>query len=222
MCFAGLKEVFRRIPLTKGINLEEAEAVVRAPPGARASYPFRTLCVEDDHCAGPSSGAVRFRFTGQQPASTEREHLEDTRSKRALDGSDENRTRQGEEARASCSAGGPEGHGPARSGGLPKAKKGISTPRHSNRMQKYGGFFGGRPVETLLRDHLRKNESFLNEPEFFRVCFELVGASLARNTWKRYNSALRLWNRSERKVGKVLFSWIMKLGTRDSSFGGGG
>jgi hypothetical protein len=176
--------------------------VVRPPPGARASYPFRTVGVEDDFYACPSSGAVRCWFAGQHQASTERGHFEDARNKRALDGPDESRTQQGEEARASGSTGGPDGHAPLRSGGLPKPKKGTSTPRHSNRMQKYGGSFGGKPVEALLRDHMRKNKSFANEPEFFRVCLELVGASLARNTWKRYNSALRLWNRFRKESGK--------------------
>jgi hypothetical protein len=49
---------------------------------------------------------------------------------------------------------------------------------------------------------MSRNKHFANEPKFFRACFELVAASLARNTWKRYSSALRLWIRFRKETEK--------------------
>ncbi len=66
-----MKEVYRRIPLTKGINLEEAEAAIKNPPGAQASYPFRAISVEDDFCAGPSRSLNQNRPTERPPTAVE-------------------------------------------------------------------------------------------------------------------------------------------------------
>jgi hypothetical protein len=42
---------------------------------------------------------------------------------------------------------------------------------------------------------MEKNELFHSDPKYCRTCLALVAASLARNTWKRYNSAFRLWEK---------------------------
>jgi hypothetical protein len=181
----------------KGIILEEAEAVVRVPPAhGRATRSGRSVWKTTSARVPPAA-----RFDSGSPGSSQ-----NTSRTFGTSGpwTGRTRTEPGKGRKPE-----PAVRLEVRMDTIPRGpaacqmrKKGTSTPRHSNRMQKYGGSFGGRPVETLLRDHLKKNESFVNEPEFFRACLELVGASLARNTWKRYNSALRLWNRFRKESGK--------------------
>ncbi len=60
--------------------------------------------------------------------------------------------------------------------------------------QKYGASFAGDPVK-LLTKYMKKNVMYTKDPEHCRTCLGLVGASLARNTWKQYNSALRQWEK---------------------------
>jgi hypothetical protein len=50
-------------------------------------------------------------------------------------------------------------------------------------------------VRLLLTKYMKKNALFAKDPKHCRTCLDLVGASLARNTWKRYNSALRQWGK---------------------------
>jgi hypothetical protein len=51
---------------------------------------------------------------------------------------------------------------------------------------------------------MERNKSFPNDADFCRTCLALVAASLAQNTWKRYNSALGLWEKFRTESGLVV------------------
>jgi hypothetical protein len=51
---------------------------------------------------------------------------------------------------------------------------------------------------------MERNELFAKDLDHCRTCLGLVGASLARNTWKRYNTALRQWEIFKRESGIVV------------------
>ncbi len=59
-------------------------------------------------------------------------------------------------------------------------------------------------MELLLTKYMERNQLFANDPDYCRTCLGLVGASLARNTWKRYNTALRQWESFRRESGIVV------------------
>jgi hypothetical protein len=42
---------------------------------------------------------------------------------------------------------------------------------------------------------MKRNKLYSNDPDYFHTCLGLISASLARNTWKRYCSALKLWEK---------------------------
>jgi hypothetical protein len=67
------------------------------------------------------------------------------------------------------------------------------TPHHSRHAQKYNRLLLCGPVSTLLQTSLRKSTLYNRDPKFVNTCLELIAASLAQSTWRRYNSALRLW-----------------------------
>jgi hypothetical protein len=64
--FIGLKEVYRRIPLTRSISLEEAEVAVRTPPQGQATYPFRETCEKEARNRGQA--ATKMGTVEEEPA----------------------------------------------------------------------------------------------------------------------------------------------------------
>ncbi len=192
--------MYRRIPLTRGSTLEEAEAAIRLPPAAKALFPFRSTPEEDDrdertihrltqsqeagrHLAGASwhdGPAVRRR---EVPSS-----VGEFQSKPAIPVAGGNHSQPGTSAATQRKED-------------PSRKKGITRPHHSKEAQKYSTSFAGKLVELLLTKYMERNQLFANDPDYCHTCLGLVGASLARNTWKRYNTALRQWESFKRDSG---------------------
>jgi hypothetical protein len=191
---AGLKEIYHRFPFVRGSTLEEAEAAVKAPHSGTASFPFRKTRDKDDPIAGPSRGITWKQRASQGHTTSGLDIGTDLHGGEDLAEAGGGRihrpgttTSDQDETQGSTA--------PPRFGRPPKPKKGTVDPHHSESVQKYGCSFAGKPVEILLRKYLSENKSFTDNPMFCSTCLNLVSASLARNTWKRYNSALRLWNR---------------------------
>ncbi len=76
-------------------------------------------------------------------------------------------------------------------------------PHHSTRVQKYSSSLKRGPVRTLLKKSLRKNILYGCDPLFVKTCLDLVAASLAQSTWRRYNSAMRLWETFQARTGET-------------------
>jgi hypothetical protein len=212
---SGLKEIYHRFPLIRSSTLEEAEAAVRAPHTDTASYPFRKTRVEDDPIAGPSRG-ITWKQKASQGHTTS--GLDIGTDPHGEEGLAEEAERRGHRPEMTISDQ-DEVRGPAattRSGRPPKPKKGTVNPHHSENIRKYGCSFAGKPVENLLRKYLSENKSFTDDPKFCSTCLKLVSASLARNTWKRYNSALRLWHRFQEECKKNYD--FLDIGTWDKKF----
>jgi hypothetical protein len=182
-------------------TLEEAEAAVRAPHSDTASFPFRKTRDEDNPVAGPSRGITWKQRASQGHSTSGLDIGTDLHGGEELAEAGGSRihrpeTTTSDQGEAQGSAATP------RFGRLPKPKKGTVDPHHSENIRKYGRSFAGKPVENLLRKYLNENKSFTDDPKFCSTCLNLVSASLARNTWKRYNSALRLWNRFREEYRK--------------------
>ncbi len=194
--------MYRRIPLTRGSTLEEAEAAIRAPPTPKALFPFRLATEEDDRDEETPRRPGQSRGTGQHPAGTswcegpaaQRREMPSSiggiRNKSTNPGTCDNHRQPG----TSSSFLREED---------PSQKKGIIRPRHSKKVQKYSTTFAGEPVEQLFIKYIKRNHLFTDDPDYCHTCLELVGASLARNTWKRYNTALRQWKKFRKDSGFV-------------------
>jgi hypothetical protein len=193
----GLREVFRRIPHTKSFSLEEAEAAIRSPPAAQASYPFRTTPSDDGLSTGPhpipgpSWGTGRGQ-TSSGGRSGPAAHEDDGGCYRTTKPSSKNLNN------TQCAS------AFSNAGESSSRKKGSSAPRHSKLAQKYSVFFPSKPVESLLANYMKKNKFFTKDPDYYRTCLGLVAASLAKNTWKRYNSALSLWEKFRKELNAHL------------------
>jgi hypothetical protein len=161
----GLREVYRRIPQNRGLGLEEAESAVRAPPPAQASFPFRRSSEDDGSRPGPQ--VISSSQGGSKPGTP------DERGGRPTDQPDD-----------------PESPTRARP---PKNKKGTVKPCHSQNVQKYSCKLREGPTGKLLKRCMIKNEFFESKPGLMDECLDLVAASLAQSTWKRYDLAFRLW-----------------------------
>ncbi len=193
--FIGLKEVYRRIPLTRSISLEEAEVAVRTPPQGQATYSFRETCEKEARSRGQAHNE-----DGNRGGGTSGDLTEMTRAGTSHDHPRPAGNRASHPSEAQTSPENPPRTGPS------KAKKGTVNPRHSVRVQKYSYFLGPGPVELLLKKHMRKNVLLKRDPKFLNTCLNLIAASLARNTWKKYNSALRLWeNFREQSRDELVF-----------------
>jgi hypothetical protein len=98
---------------------------------------------------------------------------------------------------ASASGTGPSGTGCMGGRRLsgPPAKKGTFKPVHSRNLEKFCPDLVGSPVASLIRGRLESSAALHGDQLFFETCVKLVAASLARSTWKRYNSELSLWKR---------------------------
>jgi hypothetical protein len=195
--------VFHRIPLTKSATLEEAEAAIRAPLESQAFFPFRVAAGEDDQDDGRLHQPGTSREAERRLTSSAWRKGQHTHKKRAGVGGDRRQTKP-TRADAFGSCGQPGATAPAPPAENPSRKKGIAQPHHSKAAQKYGVSFAGKPVELLLTKYMENNELFHGDPKYCRTCLALVAASLARNTWKRYNSALRLWEKFLKKSGLVV------------------
>jgi hypothetical protein len=77
----------------------------------------------------------------------------------------------------------------------PPAKRGIRQPAHASEIQKYGKIPNQGPVHRLLLSCLENNNFSRLNARYRTVCLDLVIASLAKNTWQRYDSAFRMWER---------------------------
>ncbi len=184
--------MFRRIPLTRSLGLEEAEGAVRTPPPLQASFPFRGSTEDDEPVAGPSrvpGNSRKRRADSPQPTG---EGFEDVGGDRRF-----------KEPHIGPSADKPGDPGFPAHACLPKAKKGTVTPHHSRRAEKYSCSLLYGPAKELLLNHLRKNVLCGQDLKFVNACFELIAASLAQSTWRRYNSALRLWKMFQLQCDKI-------------------
>jgi hypothetical protein len=166
-------------------------------------FPFRVASAVDDrvdgllHQPGSSQEAER-RLTGAAWRGGQHAH-----EKEAVAGGDRKQIKP-TRAGAFGGCGQPGAIAPALPVEGSTRKKGIAKPHHSKEAQKYSISFAGKPVESLLTKYMERNELFHKDSEYCRTCLALVAASLARNTWKRYNSAFRLWEKFLRESGLVV------------------
>jgi hypothetical protein len=170
---SGLRETVGRFPLTRNLSLEEAEAAVKNPPASEAFFPFRIQAPEESR-----------RPSGPRPTGLKRKRDQsDTQSRegpsRVVDTEDEE-----------VSLAAARNPDPA---GSSRAKKGTSAPKHDRAFQKYACELSNSPVYSLLKISLDKKSCFRNDQHNRDLCLKLVVASLAKSTWKRYNSAFTLW-----------------------------
>jgi hypothetical protein len=195
--------VFRRIPLTRGATLEEAEAAIRSPPVAQALFPFRVASAVDNRDDELPHQPSSSREAERRPTSAAWHGGQHAHGKEAFAGVDGN---QSKTTRASAfgNCGQPGAIASAHPEEGLTRKKGIARPHHSKEAQKYSVSFAGKPVESLLTKYMERNELFYKDSEYCRTCLALVAASLARNTWKRYNSAFRLWGKFQKESGLVV------------------
>ncbi len=160
----------------------EAEAAIRAPPPPQAVFPFRNDAEDEHPHATPSHSSSNNKKRGAgntHPSQT---------------GDIEPDDRIQTSSRPGTAAANPRiDHEDTTRIGPPKAKKGTVKPHHSLSVQKYSCSLMHGPVRTLLQNSILKNALYCHDPKFANACLDLVSASLARNTWKQYNSALRLW-----------------------------
>ncbi len=195
--------MYRRIPLTRGATLEEAEAAIRLPPVVQALFPFRVASEEDDRDKGTLHRPSRSREVGQRLAGASWHGGTATQGREGFTGADGIRSRPAKPD-TSGNHGQPGTSASTQREEDPTRKKGIARPHRSKEAQKYSASFAGKPVELLLTKYMERNKSFAKDPDHCRTCLGLVGASLARNTWKRYNTALRQWESFKRESGTVV------------------
>ncbi len=85
-----------------------------------------------------------------------------------------------------------------------KAKKGTVIPYHSQYVQKYSCNLRNGPTKKLLKRYMKKSKTVERNPELLNEVLDLIAASLAQSTWKRYDSALRLWKLFKQQSEKNL------------------
>jgi hypothetical protein len=132
-----LRETVGRFPLTRNLSLEEAEAAVKNPPAAEASFPFRIPFPEESR-----------RPSGPRPAGLKR--------KRAQSGT---QPREGGPSRVMDTEDEEEFPTAARNqepAGSSRAKKGTSVPVHDHAIQKYACELSNSPVYGLLKFFARQ------------------------------------------------------------------
>ncbi len=195
--------MYQRIPLTRGATLEEAEAAIKSPPAAHALFPFRMTSEEVDSEGGPRHQSGTSRETGRRPIGPSWHENPSSHGKEAPLGADGIRSKPSRTVTLD-DCGRPGTSTSAHHEENLSKKKGTARPHHSKEAQKYGISFAGKPVELLLTKYMERNKSFSNDAEYCCTCLALVAASLARNTWKRYNSALRLWEKFRTESGLVV------------------
>ncbi len=171
---SGLRETVGRFPLTRNLSLEEAEAAVKTPPAAEASFPFRTPLEEESRRpSSPRPAGLKRKRTQSGPQPRE------GGPSRVMDTEDE------EEFPTAARSQEPVGGS--------RAKKGTRVPVHDHDVQKYACELSNSPVYDLLKFSLAEKSSSGKDRHNRNLCVKLVAASLAKSTWKRYNSAFALW-----------------------------
>ena len=85
--------------------------------------------------------------------------------------------------------------------------KGTVTPRHTSSAEKYGTNCLPKKVKDLISSLCSRNSLFSSNKETKKSFIDFVSLSLAKNTWKRYGSALSLFEKF-RTANKIQdFSW---------------
>ncbi len=186
----GLLEIYRRIPLTRELALDEATEHVRSPLSSTAHFPFTLEAMAERTRAalppttteipqtGPrrtpsatapttgraASGASRMRplATGSQPSGTVNEDDITEKSQSHLRG---------------------------------KKRKGRQIPLDSEMIRKYGKYSSSIPcLDQALENFLKRSVTFKGSRINLNSSFKLLlKSSLARKTWGKYRSAWRKW-----------------------------
>jgi hypothetical protein len=60
------------------------------------------------------------------------------------------------------------------------------------------------PAGKLLKRYMKKNKTIGKSPKLLSEFLDLIAASLAQSTWRRYDSALRLWKLFKQQSGEKL------------------
>ncbi len=183
--FSGLLEIYRRIPLTRELALDEAEEHVRTPLPASATHPFtleaaaeRARLVRPLGGSGASPVGRSLASVGERvaPAAT----TGDPQGARGVGGKGQPRatTTSGEDDS-------PRG----------KKRKGSCTPADSVFLRKYGGkSLANSILDPEMDFFLASSPGFKglkgNLPKTF---WELLKSSVAKKTWEKYSSAWKKW-----------------------------
>jgi hypothetical protein len=90
-------------------------------------------------------------------------------------------------------------------------KEGKLRPKDDKHLRKYCSENMPETVKHLLLRHIQKFDVFKDDPELSLECVKIVANSLAKRTWNKYNSALKLWKIFSKSTDCKKFSGLAFL-----------
>ncbi len=193
-------EIYKRIPLTRELALDEAVEHVRSPLPASAIYPFTLEAVAERAKAAraskPSGVPPSSLRSGQSTTATSASPATGSSSgSRPLTGGNQSR----------LAAIGDEDPEKERSRGRGRKRKGRQSPVDSDAFRKYGKSSSSIPcLDREIDKFLEKSPGFRNSKGNLGSNFKLLlKSSLAKKTWSKYRSAWNKWKQfaSDTKLG---------------------
>jgi len=76
-----------------------------------------------------------------------------------------------------------------------KRSKGTKIPTHSSKNEKFHKHNIPHSIRAIFKKQLKKRKVINNNRQLRNECLNLIGNSLAKSTWNRYNSAFNLWQK---------------------------
>jgi hypothetical protein len=156
--FAGLLEIYKRIPLVRNLGLDEAMEHVRRPLAPAASFPFT---IEQQ---------IRPAVRSDQPsaAGADKSSGPSTPARKTPPSTDEGGARS--------------------SGQSTRKRKGITLPMDSGKIRKYGRRKVDEicsPLSEGIRDFASSHPIFAKNPHLSDELEKLLEGSSAERTWKK-------------------------------------
>jgi len=76
-----------------------------------------------------------------------------------------------------------------------KSSKGTHTPAHNSSKEKFNKNNIPKNIETIFKKQLKMQKTLKEKKKLRMECLKLIGNSLAKSTWNRYNCAFNLWQK---------------------------
>jgi hypothetical protein len=178
-------EIYRRIPLTRELDKDEAGEHISSPIPAAATFPFS---LEEQ-----GSSQTAFQHLGEAPAIPGASQETTARASQTI-----GRVSTGTAATKTSPGCEP---GPSRMGGKDKKRKGKNRTFDSPRIKKYGGDLDFPYVEREIKEFVDNHSLLKNCPKLSTSLISLISGSMARHTWQKYKSAWRIWSNFKKEMG---------------------